>query len=50
MEKNNEIKMSVLIDKQLHNKLKIFCAINGLKMQRFVENAIQNKMDENEKN
>jgi hypothetical protein len=49
MEKNNEPKMSILIDKQLHNKLKIFCAINGLVIQRFVEKAIENKMDENEK-
>ncbi len=49
MEKNQEPKMSILIDKQLHNKLKIHCAINGLIMHRVVESIIEEKLNLNEK-
>ena len=42
-------KMSILIDKDLHEKFKIYCVINRYKMAGLVEKIIEDKLKENEK-
>lgn len=49
MEKRNQNKMSILIDKELHNKYKIYCAIHRHSMVGLVEEMIEEKMRGNEK-
>lgn len=49
MEKRNQNKMSILIDKELHNKYKIYCAIHRHSMVGLVEKMIEDKMNENDK-
>jgi hypothetical protein len=50
MEKRNQDKMSILIDKELHNKYKIYCAIHRHSMVGLVEKMIEEKIGYNEKN
>ena len=49
MEKRNQNKMSILIDKELHNKYKIYCDIHRHSMVGLVEEMIEEKMRGNEK-
>jgi hypothetical protein len=49
MEKKSHNKMSVLIDKELHNKYKIYCAIHRHSMVGLVEKMIIDKMNEDVK-
>jgi predicted HicB family RNase H-like nuclease len=48
MEKRNQNKMSVLIDKELHNKYKIYCAIHRHSMVGMIEKMIEEKMNHSE--
>ena len=49
MEKRNQNKMSILIDKELHNRYKIYCVINRISMVGLLEEMIEEKMRGNEK-
>jgi hypothetical protein len=48
MDKRNQNKMSILIDKELHNKYKIYCAIHRHSMVGLVEQMIIEKMNQSE--
>ena len=45
MKKSLLPKSSILIDKDIHRKLKIFCEAKGLKINSFVEKIINEKIE-----
>ena len=49
MEKRNQNKMSILIDKELHSKYKIYCAIHRHSMVGLVEKMIEDRINQDEK-
>lgn len=48
--KDPKEKKVVHIHKDLHERLKVYCEKNGLKLNRFVEIIIEDKLKENENN
>ena len=42
------MKKSILINEQLHQELKIFCAIKGIKIKELIEKIIRENIKENE--
>ena len=42
-------KTSVLIEKEIHKKFKIYCAIHGYKISGLMEKLMTDKMNEDEK-
>lgn len=41
------MKKSILIDEEIHQKLKVYCASNGYKMKEWLEQAICENMRNN---
>jgi hypothetical protein len=42
-------KTSILVDKDIHRKFKIYCAIHGYKISGLIEKLMIDKIDQDEK-